>query len=320
MQTASPLVLHDRDRKFQFAPSGSLHFCSVAVILIIDRCDCFSEREDMAMNVERYDTMGKSISALNLTVAESGYGDLDTRWHSEAIGHPYNILYLVKDGEGVLETKDTRIIMKPNTAYLLPARLPVRRYCVSHLKKLYFHFNIYKPDHYDLLQEMCCIGQLPIDPAWLEGMAALYRGRDMYHALRLQGELLQLISRFQDKYSLGREGIRSYSPTVTQTIQAVQENLSASLRVEDLAKRAFVSRQFLTEVFREEVGVTPGHYIAEQLCCEAQSRLTRTEESIGRISTALGFSDQFYFSRWFKKLTGLTPRQYRNITKDRFGE
>ena len=56
-------------------------------------------------------------------------------------------------------------------------------------------------------------------------------------------------------------------------------------------------------------------YLADQLILSAQRLLVQTAEDIRRISEILGFSDQFYFSRKFKKACGLTPLQYRRCNK-----
>ena len=67
----------------------------------------------------------------------------------------------------------------------------------------------------------------------------------------------------------------------------------------------------MSEKFRQEVGVTLGKYIDDQLMAAAQWQLLKTKVSIGEISDALGYCDQFYFSRRFKQLCGETPLQYR---------
>ena len=96
-----------------------------------------------------------------------------------------------------------------------------------------------------------------------------------------------------------------------ETIRYIQSNLSARLSVQMLAERLFVSKSFLSDKFRGEVGVPLGKYIDDQLMASAQWQLLRTDASIGEISNNLGFCDQFYFSRRFKQLCGETPLQYR---------
>jgi AraC family transcriptional regulator of arabinose operon len=115
----------------------------------------------------------------------------------------------------------------------------------------------------------------------------------------------------QKAYGFAQEPFPNYSEYVMDTINYINQNLSASLKVEDLAKRLFVSRSFLAEQFRKEVGVSIGRYIDDQLMTEAQWRLGQSSDSIMQISQALGYGDQCYFSRRFKQLTGMSPQLYR---------
>lgn len=58
--------------------------------------------------------------------------------------------------------------------------------------------------------------------------------------------------------------------------------------------------------------MTLSQYIQEQKIEKAKSLLKTTDRSILEIATYLGFSSQGYFQNVFKKLTGMTPKEYRN--------
>jgi two-component system response regulator YesN len=63
------------------------------------------------------------------------------------------------------------------------------------------------------------------------------------------------------------------------------------------------------------VGISLGKYIDDQLIASAQRQLSQTQASIGQISNALGYSNQCYFSRRFKQISGMTPQAYRAKNK-----
>ena len=67
----------------------------------------------------------------------------------------------------------------------------------------------------------------------------------------------------------------------------------------------------MAQTFREEMGLTPGQYMDEQVFLQAEQLLRRTDLSIQQISDLLGFCDPCYFSRRFHKRYGLSPKQYR---------
>ena len=73
-----------------------------------------------------------------------------------------------------------------------------------------------------------------------------------------------------------------------------------------------MSRRYLSTKFKKETGMTLSQYIQEQKIGKAKSLLKSTDRSILEIATYLGFSSQGYFQNVFKKLTGMTPKDYRN--------
>ena len=117
------------------------------------------------------------------------------------------------------------------------------------------------------------------------------------------------------QWELTEERITVLSENIQKCIVYVHANLRADLRVTELASLCFLSTRYLTEQFVRQLGVTPGRYIDDQLILEAQRRLSHSQDSVGRISEDLGFTDPFYFSRKFKSKCGMTPLQYRRKTR-----
>lgn len=72
-----------------------------------------------------------------------------------------------------------------------------------------------------------------------------------------------------------------------------------------------MSPSTLAKRFKAETGTTLGRYLDGLLLQKAQQKLLSTDEPIGRIAEALGFCDQFYFSRYFKQRRQETPSRYR---------
>lgn len=74
-----------------------------------------------------------------------------------------------------------------------------------------------------------------------------------------------------------------------------------------------ISQSQLSRAIRRATGVSPKAMISARLLLEAQRNLRYTEATAAQIAHDLGFQDPAYFSRYFKRLTGLTPRRYRAI-------
>lgn len=72
-----------------------------------------------------------------------------------------------------------------------------------------------------------------------------------------------------------------------------------------------VSQKKLNEVAKNITGKTACDLVEEKIVKEAKKILTQSREQVKQIAWQLGYEDQYYFSRIFKKQTGISPREYR---------
>lgn len=87
---------------------------------------------------------------------------------------------------------------------------------------------------------------------------------------------------------------------------------SAKLTVSECARALHVTASHLAEIIRSDLGRTPGEAIRAAVTLEAQRRLSHTPASSAQIAAALGFHDPSYFSRFFRRESGLSPSEYRS--------
>ena len=102
----------------------------------------------------------------------------------------------------------------------------------------------------------------------------------------------------------------SSSQYVLAAIKYIQFNYSHDISVDDIAKAVGVSRSHLYRVFMSNVGQSPIDYLTGYRISEACSLLKNTGLSIAEIAVSVGFFDQFYFSRVFKRAKGMPPSKY----------
>lgn len=72
-----------------------------------------------------------------------------------------------------------------------------------------------------------------------------------------------------------------------------------------------VSQKKLNEVAKNITGKTACYLVEEKIVTEAKKILAQSRQQVKQIAWQLGYEDQFYFSRMFKKQTGVSPREYR---------
>jgi AraC-like DNA-binding protein len=78
-----------------------------------------------------------------------------------------------------------------------------------------------------------------------------------------------------------------------------------------LADFVHVNEDYLTRIFRRELGLTPWEYLNRYRIRVAEALLRTTSESIRRIASGAGFRDQAYFCRVFRAITGRSPSEFR---------
>jgi two-component system, response regulator YesN len=89
--------------------------------------------------------------------------------------------------------------------------------------------------------------------------------------------------------------------------QYLDENYTSSLSLETIAVNVFAHPNYISTKFKEEMGVTVTEYLCSIRLTRAKELLTTTNLTCKKISLIVGFQDQFYFCKCFKKQYGVTP-------------
>lgn len=96
----------------------------------------------------------------------------------------------------------------------------------------------------------------------------------------------------------------------------VELNFKNTHSVTDYANRLGVSPKSLTKSFQKTGVQTPSDYIKTRIITEAKRRLLYSTESVKQIAFYLGFNDPAYFSRYFTKATGYSPKEFKRNQKE----
>lgn len=152
--------------------------------------------------------------------------------------------------------------------------------------------------------------------SWLAArMYREFRERDEFSALALEcisSELLIAASRRQ---------FQSIERKAPRWIEKVKEFLHESFTIpptlDELAGSAGIHPSHLTRVFRRFEHCTIGDYIRRIRIEESCRKILASSESLVEIALETGFADQTHFTRSFKRVTGMTPTEYRHIFKSR---
>lgn len=147
----------------------------------------------------------------------------------------------------------------------------------------------------------------------------LSRGPDPRNETLMVGYLYLFIAELmQEASELTPRSANSSSQYVINAIKYIQFNYSHDISIDDIAKSVGVSRSHLYRVFMSNVGQSPIDYLTNYRISEACSLLKNSQLSIAEVAVSVGFFDQFYFSRVFKKNVGVPPSKYlASINKEK---
>lgn len=130
----------------------------------------------------------------------------------------------------------------------------------------------------------------------------IYLTRSLY---RKAEQSLKNISKVDSNYSS-----KNKDP-LYNVINYIKEKYYQQIKLNDLAKMAYLSPVYFCSIFKEKYGVSPIQYLQNIRLDNARKLLCNTDESVTKISEKVGFQSVHYFSRFFKAREGLSPNEYR---------
>lgn len=134
-----------------------------------------------------------------------------------------------------------------------------------------------------------------------------------YMAGSCLAELLLTFSRRLE--NLKSENINVHDDSIRNVIYYMYENYNRHITVRDLAEKCSLSMYRFIHKFKESTGLTPIEYITKIRIDEAIYLLSNSVLNISEIAAIVGYDDPLYFSRVFRKKTGLSPSLFQKQLK-----
>ena len=136
-------------------------------------------------------------------------------------------------------------------------------------------------------------------------------GLDLVRSLMLQ--VFILLSRTNNGEN--EKQLSPYNHTLLKAFQKLIEKNFATLKLpRDYAELLYITPNHLNAVCNDFLGISAGEVIRNRILLEAKRLLINLNFTIAEIGYQLNFTDNSYFSKFFKKYTGLTPEEFRKTT------
>jgi AraC-like DNA-binding protein len=267
------------------------------------------------MGVEFYDRFNLFCNSFKIRYYEQGYYQGDD-WNFENIIAPYNRLYVILNGEGIIHMKDGDFPLKNGYAYLIPAGVNFSCSTPIFLEKLYCHFlteNNSMPDVFNLHKKIMFFDLKDEIKDFYSFHNILIHDniREFYRLKQRYDGLIHRFIKMYDAYNQPTDAL-DLTPIIQDLLVLIEQNLNADLRVSWLAKQVGRTNSTLSKYYFKHMNRKIKHDILERLIQKSKIMLLSTEKSIQEIGYSLGYSDALYFSKVFKKYEGITPTEYRN--------
>lgn len=151
-----------------------------------------------------------------------------------------------------------------------------------------------------------------VHPAHIDAVSASFARR--IETCRSEVELSKLTGEMGRKYCylVKKYSLKGYSELIEQVINYIDFHLKEPLSLGYLAEKFAVNSSYLSSQFKKENGNTLTGYLNEKRVQSSQILLATTSLPVQEVAARVGIYDENYFSRLFKKLRNLTPREYRN--------
>lgn len=278
------------------------------------------EREIQMSYNQQNPVYGRIAGNLDFQIDESGYFYGDPEWNFTDISNAQqNKLYFLTKGQVKIQTAQEAYILTPGHFYLLCSDHQWQYSCSADFEKLYFHFRLELYHSLDLFKGLNALYSLPDAGGEIQELCRLYHSQDPADLLAIHARLEQIVLRFIDRTGDRPARYLRIGSAYEEILAYVESHLRLSLNAEEICRALSIPMNRIRLNFKTDMGVSLKRYIQQRLFDNISSKLLYTNQSIRDIAEQYAFSDAYYFSNWFKRLSGMSPHGYRRALQYHHG-
>lgn len=204
--------------------------------------------------------------------------------------------------------------LTPGYAWFLPGCTPVARWCHEPCRLYFLKFRCEWLPGVDPLLDWPERRPLRLGSWSEEDLGKLWKtcgGPDAQSLFLLQAQIYTwLANALPDLEQIVLRHIKTHG-RFEPVFDLIETRLGADLRVEELAAAIKLSVHAFSMAFSRNIGLSPKAYLNRRVNQEAIKLLLRSAAPVKEVAFQLRFADEYYFSRFFKKMNGVPPASYR---------
>jgi len=252
----------------------------------------------------------RMASRLDLEILEMGVAEVKVWPDRGFVADPFFRLYFVESGGTELLFAESAFPLRAGNLYLLPANVPFRYVPKEYLRHRWLHFCSSTLERTPHFQQPLGVPSKDAE----ERMAELYALADtpdkLESVMRMDIVVRQLLVPFLAAMP-EEEGHFERLDAFSQVIDHIDRHLDKALSIPELAALLRMGRNEFSAAFRHAFGVPPKQYLTQRRVGRAKVLLLRTRLHVKEVAAQVGYNNEFFFYRIFRKYAGLTPDEYR---------
>ncbi|WP_317970022.1 helix-turn-helix domain-containing protein [Paenibacillus sp. CCS19] len=223
-------------------------------------------------------------------------------------------LHYIVSGKGVFETRGSRFQLKAGDSFIIYPDTEILYYPEPHDPWAYVWLEFKGDEVPDLLAMTQFTRDQPVVAASPRDLASLYpvtpnADARPFERTRAEAQLRLLLSHYLEYYPNERTiPAADYAALAKQYIE--HHYWKSSLTVSDIVNAVQLERSYLFRLFKDATGMSILNYLTSHRIQRACELLRTSDLSIKSIAYSVGYKDQLYFSRVFKKATSYSPTEY----------
>lgn len=244
-------------------------------------------------------------------------------WHGLHRGEKdvYIFQYTLK-GEGALSINGRTHSIKPGEAFFVRVPSDHRYYLPKHSSEWEFlYFTTYGKEVEKLSQHIFDnyghVFKLSIHSAPIQYILETIEKVEtlgINHGYEASASAYTFMMKYIEYLEYGQQQPNNYPLSIAKAIQFIEKNYKDDISLDDIVEVTDLSKYHFTREFKKYMNDTPINYLAKIRINKALTYLSMNEKNIEWIALEVGFSSSNYFSKVFKKVTGVSPNSYRRET------
>jgi AraC family transcriptional regulator len=262
------------------------------------------------------------INSCNSIIHEKGWVEVKSHFD-------YDIWYILS-GKLCIEVGAKKYTANEGDIVFFYPYMPYMAYNNTHsCKFVYVHFDFRLGNNANILNDFNLAGIIPsredLKETSLFSEACMeFEKKSAMSSIYLKGSFIILLASIFDYYRISDNEYNSFKldntynnagskvrlETLQPVFQYVSNHINKQIKISSLADSVNMSEKYFISYFKSVLGITPGNYITQLKMNRAREYLYQRKFSVKEISEFLGYSDQYTFSKAFKKYFNVPPSKF----------